>query len=69
MVQPADRTLTPEERAQVLDIQERLIALLFARGDAVASGDRGRADSLQAEINDLLRQRDDIKEWASADAK
>lgn len=67
MTQRVDATLTPEEQAQVLDIQDRLIELLVDRGDAVATGDRVHADRLQDEIDDLLRQRDDIKMWATAD--
>ena len=69
MTQPVDPSLTPEEQAQVLDLQEQLIALLVNHGEAVASGDRGRADALQGEIDTLMRQRDDIKMWASADGK
>jgi hypothetical protein len=69
MTRPADPTLTPEEQAQVLDIQDRLIELLVDRGDAVATGDRTRADALQDRIDDLMRERDDIKLWATADGK
>jgi hypothetical protein len=64
-----DPTLTPEERAQVLDIQDRLIELFVDRGEAAATGNRSRVDALQGEIDDLLRQRDDIKMWATADGK
>jgi len=69
MTQPVDPTLTPEEQAQVLDIQDRLIELLVDRGDAVSTGDRTRADALQDRIDDLMRERDDIKLWATADGK
>jgi len=69
MTQPVDPTLTPEEQAQVLDIQDRLIDLLVDRGEAVATGDRPRADALQDRIDDLMRERDDIKLWATADGK
>ena len=69
MTQPVDATLTPEEQAQVLDIQDRLIELFVDRGAAVATGDRQRVEVLQDEIDDLLRRRDDIRMWASADAK
>jgi hypothetical protein len=69
MTQPVDPTLTPEERAQVLDIQDRLIELFMTRGEAVLTGDTTHADTLQGEIDDLLRQRDDIKMWATADGK
>jgi hypothetical protein len=69
MTRPVDPTLTPEEQAQVLDIQDRLIELFVTRGEAVASGDRAHADDLQDKIEDLLRQRHDIRMWATADGK
>lgn len=69
MTQPVDTLLTPEEQAQVLDIQERLIELFVDRGDAVSTGNRARADALQGEIDDLMRQRENIRSWAAADGK
>jgi hypothetical protein len=69
MTQPVEPTLTPEERAQVLDIQDRLIGLFVVREDALAAGNVSRADALRGEIDDLMRQRDDIKLWASTDGK
>jgi hypothetical protein len=69
MSQCVDATLTPEERAQVMRIQDRLIELFVDRGDAVAAGNSARADALQDEIADLLRERDDIRMWAAAPAK
>jgi hypothetical protein len=69
MAQPADPALTPEEQAQVMDIQDRLIELFVDRGEALAAGDQPRADALQSEVDGLLRQRDDIRMWASADEK
>ena len=69
MTQPVEPTLTPEEQAQVLDIQDRLIGLFVDRDDARANGNAPRADTLQGEIDDLMRQRDDIKMWAIADGK
>lgn len=69
MTQSVDPSLTPEERAQVMDIQDRLIELFVHRDDAVANGDRTQADLLQVEIDDLKRQRDDIRIWAGGAAK
>jgi len=68
MAQPVN-PLTPEERAQVLDIQDRLIELFVYRGEAVEAGNQRRAEALQGEIDELLRQRDAIKIWATADGK
>ena len=62
-------SLTPEEQAEVMRIQERVIELFVDRGAAVAIGDRTRANALQGEIDDLMRQRDDIRIWAGASAK
>jgi hypothetical protein len=69
MTQRVDGSLTPEERAEVMRIQDRLIELFVDRGDAVAAGNSARADTLQGEIDDLLRERDDIRIWAAAPAK
>ena len=60
-------TLTPEERAQVLDIQDRLIELFVYRGEAVEAGNEHRAEALQGEIDDLMRQREAIEVSASGD--
>ena len=69
MTQRVDGSLTPEERAEVMRIQDRLIELFVDRGDAVAAGNSARADTLQGEIDDLLRERDDIRMWAAVPAK
>ena len=69
MTQRVNTGLTPEERAEVMRIQDLLIELLVDRGDAVTAGNVARANALQGEINDLLRERDDIRMWAAAPAK
>ena len=69
MTQRVNPSLTPEEQAEVMYIQERVIELFGDRDDAAASGDSARADALQGEIDELIRQRDDIKMWAGAPAK
>jgi len=68
MQQPAGLALTPEERAQLADIQGRLIELFAVRRAAAAAGNPMRARALQAEIDDLLRQRDQLRVWAPSDA-
>ena len=65
MTQSAAPVLTPEEQAQVMNIQDRLIELFVDRDKAAASGDEPRAQQLQDNIDDLLRERDDIKMWAA----
>ena len=69
MAQPVDPALTPEEQAQVMDIQDRLIELFVGRGEALCAGDQASADALQGEIDDLLHERDAIRMWAIADGK
>ena len=69
MTQPVEPPLTPEEQAQVLDIQERLIELFVDRDGALATGNMARADALQGAIDDLMQQRADIHMWATADGK
>jgi hypothetical protein len=69
MTQRVDASLTPEERAEVMRIQDRLIELFVDRGDAVAAGNSARADVLHDEIADLLRERDDIRMWAAVPTK
>jgi hypothetical protein len=69
MTERVDASLTPEERAEIMRIQDRLIELFVDRGDAVAAGNLARADVLQDAIDDLLRERDDIRMWAAAAAK
>ena len=61
--------LTPEERAEIMRVQDRLIELLVDRGDAVAAGNSARAELLLDEIDDPLRERDDVRMSAAAPAK
>jgi hypothetical protein len=69
MTHRVDASLTPEERAEIMRIQDRLIELFVDRGGAVAAGNSTRAELLQDAIDDLLRERDDIRMWAAAPAK
>ena len=69
MTQRVNPSLTPEEQAEVMHIQERVIELFGSRDAATAAGDRVRADALQGEIDGLLRERDEIRIWAGTPAK
>ena len=69
MTQRVEVSLTPEERAEIMRIQDRLIELFVDQGDAVAAGNSARAELLQDAIGDLLRERDDIRMWAAGPAK
>lgn len=68
MAERAPGNLSPEERAEVMRIQDRLIELLVDRGEAVSAGDRTQADALQGEIDGLLEERERIEMWAATAA-
>jgi molybdenum-dependent DNA-binding transcriptional regulator ModE len=57
--------LTPEERARLTDLQDKLIERFVAHKDAVADGLEARAKELEAEIDDLLREKEEIEKWAT----
>ena len=63
MVKPAGM-LTAEERARITEIRDLLIGLFLERREAVESGNKRRARTLQSEIDDLLRKKDEIEKWA-----
>jgi len=57
--------LTPEERARIAELQDVLIDRFFAHREAIAGGQESRANELQAEIDGLLRQKEEIEKWAA----
>jgi len=52
--------LTPEERALVTDIGDKLLDLYARRDDAITDGDLDRAQGLQAEIAETAAHRQKI---------
>jgi hypothetical protein len=56
--------LTAEERARIADIRDLLIGLFVEHREAVENEDMGRARTLQSEIDDLLREKEEIEKWA-----
>jgi hypothetical protein len=52
--------LTPEERALVTDIGDKLLDLYARRDDAITDGDLDRAQGLQVEIAETAAQRQKI---------
>jgi hypothetical protein len=56
--------LTADERARIIDIQDLLIAMSIEHREAVENGHNGRARRLQSEIDDLLREKEEIEKWA-----
>jgi hypothetical protein len=63
MVSPAG-LLAAEERARITDIQHVLISFFVEHREAVENGENGRARTLQSEIDDLLREKEEIEKWA-----
>jgi hypothetical protein len=57
---------TPEERARVIEVQDLLIERFVELREAAADGQKGRAKELEAEIDDLLREKGEIEKWATA---
>jgi hypothetical protein len=57
--------LTPEERARITQIQDFLIERYVEQKEAVEEGREIRATELEIEINDLLREKEDVEEWAA----
>jgi hypothetical protein len=63
MVMPVGM-LTTEERDRITDIQDSLIGLFVEHREALENEDNLRATALESEINDLLREKDEIEKWA-----
>ena len=57
--------LTPEERARITDIQDLLIERFVEHKEAIENGRELRAKELEAEIEDLQRERQDVETWAT----
>jgi hypothetical protein len=56
--------LTPEERARIRELQALVIECYVARQKAVADGPEERVKSVEAEIDSLLREKEEIEKWA-----
>jgi hypothetical protein len=63
MAQPRG-LLTPEERARITELQDRLIACFVEHREATSQGEEDRVRELEAEIDDLLRDKEEIERWA-----
>ena len=58
--------LTSEERARITEIQDFLIERYVEQKEALERGDDVRAKEIALEIKRLQREKEEIKEWASA---
>jgi len=58
--------LTPEQRARITELEDLLIDRLVARREAKAAGQKSWVRELEAEINDLLREKEEVEKWVTA---
>ena len=58
--------LTSEERARITEIQDFLIERYVEQKEALERDDDVRAKEIALEIKRLQREKEEIKEWASA---
>jgi hypothetical protein len=64
MVNP-NAALTPEERARIAELQDQLIGLFVEYREAMYAGQTARAKELQDEIDDCLKDKEQIEKWAT----
>ena len=56
--------LTPEERAKITELQDSLIERFVEHREAVAEGQQERVKMVEAEIDRILREKQEIEKWA-----
>ena len=57
--------LTPEERARVIQLQDLLIDRFLEHREAVTEGQEERVRTVEAQIDSLLREKEEIEKWAA----
>lgn len=57
-------SLTPDERARLVELQDMLIERFVAHKVAVTSGRQSRVKVLESEIDEILREKAEIEKWA-----
>ena len=57
--------LTPEERARIMELQDLLIERFVEHREAVAEGQEERVKTAESEIDNLLREKEEIEKWAA----
>lgn len=58
--------LTPEERARITELQDLLIHRFVEHREATAEAREERVRKVEAEIDDLLREMEEVEKWATA---
>ena len=57
-------SLSPEERARIMELQNLLIDRFVEHREATAEGQEERVKALVEEIDSLLREKNEIEKWA-----
>jgi hypothetical protein len=57
--------LTPEEQARIIEVQDLLIERFVEQREAVAEGQEERVKRVEAEIDSLLHEKEEIEKWAA----
>jgi hypothetical protein len=57
--------ITPEEQARIIELQDLLIERFVEQREAVAEGQEERVKTVEAEIDSLLREKEEIEKWAA----
>jgi hypothetical protein len=57
--------LTPEERARIAELQDLLIDRFIEHMEASANGQEELVKTLEAEIDGLLREKEEVEKWAA----
>jgi molybdenum-dependent DNA-binding transcriptional regulator ModE len=60
--------LTPEERARITEIQDLLIERYVEHKEAIEEGQKVRAKELEAEIDELQREKENVTRWAAVES-
>jgi hypothetical protein len=57
-------SLSSEERARIMELQDLLIDRFVEHREATAEGQEERVKTLDEEIDSLLREKNEIEKWA-----
>ena len=57
--------LTPEERARIMELQDLLIERFIEHRQAAGGGQEERVKTIEAEIDGILREKEEIEKWAA----
>ena len=55
----------PEERTRITELQDQLIDRFVEHREATAEGEEERVKELEAEIDNLLREKQEVERWAT----